>query len=249
MAAALAPVNSLLAVLPRRDYRRLLTGLERVELTFGEVLYQPGEMIRHVYFPNDSLVSLLTLVEGRLALEVGLVGSEGMVGVPLALGVSTTSVRALVQGSGTAMRMDASLFRSLLPRCIPLQRALHRYADLLMSQVTQTAACNRFHVVEARLARWLLMTRDRVRLKQFRLTQEFLANMLGVQRVGVTRAAGDLKRRNLITYSRGTIRIIDPGGLQAAACGCYEAVRPARPPRGGRLNRSTAAITGSIQHG
>ncbi|MGH8660922.1 MAG: Crp/Fnr family transcriptional regulator, partial [Burkholderiales bacterium] len=197
--------NSLLAALPRRDYLRLLAGLEPVALTFGEVLYEPGQPIRHVYFPNDSVVSLLTLVDGRLALEVGLVGREGMVGIPLALGVGVTSVRALVQGAGTAMRMEAARFRRVFPRCAPLQRVLHHYAHVLMAQVTQTAACNRFHVVEARLARWLLMTRDRVRSPQFRLTQEFLAHMLGVRRVGVTNAAGALQRRNLISYRRGNI--------------------------------------------
>lgn len=229
--AGTAPVaNSLLAALPRTQYQRLAAGLEPVALTFGEVLYEPGQIIRHVYFPIDSLVSLLTLVDGHLALEVGLVGREGIVGIPLALGVEVTSVRALVQGSGTAMRMDAARFRREFPRCAALRRELHRYAHVLMAQVSQTAACNRFHVVEARLARWLLMTHDRVRSEQFQLTQEFLAHMLGVRRVGVTQAAGALQRRRLISYSRGRIRILDRGGLQAAACHCYEIVGKAHEP-------------------
>ena len=248
--------NSLLAALPRRDYLRLRAGLEPVALNFGEVLYDPGQPIRHVYFPNDSLVSLLTLVDGHLALEVGLVGREGMVGIPLALGVGVTSVRALVQGGGTAMRMEAARFRKEFPRSAPLQRLLHHYAHVLMAQVTQTAACNRFHVVEARLARWLLMTRDRVRSARFRLTQEFLAHMLGVRRVGVTNAAGALQRRKLISYRRGDIRILDQDGLEAASCTCYEALREARAPayggksaaRRGDPGISTRATTGSIHH-
>lgn len=181
--------------------------------------------IRHVYFPNDSLVSLLTIVDEHMALEVGLVGREGMVGVPLALGMNHSSVRSLVQGSGVAMRMKAERFREELRRNSPLQQVLHRYVHVLMAQITQTAACNRFHRVEARLARWLLMTRDRMQSDQFRLTQEFLAHMLGVRRVGVTKAAGALQRRNLISYSRGEISILDGGGLEATACQCYQVVK------------------------
>ncbi|MGQ0523648.1 MAG: Crp/Fnr family transcriptional regulator [Betaproteobacteria bacterium] len=220
--------NSLLAAVPRKDYQRLLGGLEPVTLPFGKVLYEPGDSIRHVYFPNNSLVSLLTLADGHLALEVGMVGREGMVGTPMSLGIDVSPVRALVQGSGTAMRMTAARFRKALRQSPPLQRALHRYVHLLMVQVTQTAACNRFHVVEARLARWLLMTRDRVRSDQFRLTQAFLAHMLGVRRVGVTKAAGGLQRRKLISYSRGIIRILNQKGLEAASCRCYETVKGAQ---------------------
>jgi CRP-like cAMP-binding protein len=220
--------NSLLAALPRKDYQRLLAGLELVTLTFGKVLYEPGDSIRHVYFPNNSLVSLLTLADGHLALEVGMVGPEGMVGTPMSLGINVSPVRALVQGSGTAMRMTAVRFRKALRQSPPLQQALYRYIHALMVQVTQTAACNRFHVVEARLARWLLMTRDRVRANRFRLTQEFLAHMLGVRRVGVTKAAGALQRRKLIRYSRGNITILDEKGLEAASCRCYETVKSAQ---------------------
>jgi len=217
--------NNLLASLPRKDYLRLLAGCEPVALTFGEVVYEPGKPIRHIYFPNDALVSLLTLADGHLALEVGMVGPEGMVGTPVPLGINVSSVRALVQGSGTAMRMTTARFRKEFHNCPPLQRALYRYIHVLMAQVTQTAACNRFHVVEARLARWLLMTRDRVRANQFRLTQEFLAHMLGVRRVGVTKAASALQQRKLIHYSRGEISILDDKGLEAAACRCYQVVK------------------------
>jgi len=162
--------NSLLAALPREDYQLLFASLEPITLTFGEVLYRPGEPIRHVYFPTDSLVSLLTLAEGHQALEVGLVGREGMLGIPLALGVSDSPVRALVQGSGIALRMTSAHFRSEFQQSVFLQREVYRYTYELMVQMTQTAACNRFHRVEARLARWLLMTRDRVQSNQFHLT-------------------------------------------------------------------------------
>jgi len=219
-----AAANSLLAALPRKEYQRLLSRLEPVKLTFGEVLYEPGKPIRHVYFPTDSLVSLLTLVEGHMALEIGLVGREGMLGIPVALGIKDSPVRALVQGTGTALRMTSPHFRSEYRKCELLRRELNRYIHERIVQITQTAACNRFHPVEGRLARWLLMTRDRLRSNQFRLTQELLGNMLGVLRVAVTNAAGDLQRRKLISYSRGNISILDGNGLEAAACRCYRIV-------------------------
>ena len=217
--------NSLLAALPRRDYQRLLTGLEPVTLTFGEILYEPGKRIRHVYFPSDSLVSLLTLVEGHMALEIGLVGREGMLGIPVALGIDDSPVRALVQGNGTALRMTSAHFRSEYGKYGPLHRELNRYIHERLVQITQTAACNRFHPVEARLARWLLMTRDRMGTNHFHHTHELLGNMLGVLRVAVTKAAGALQRRKLISYSRGEINILDGKGLEAAACRCYEIVK------------------------
>ena len=162
MLAPHAPVqNHLLAALPRKDYQRLLARLEPVKLTFGEVLYEPGKTIRHVYFPGTSLVSLLTLADGHLALETGLLGRDGMVGIPLVLGHDESSVRALVQGTGTAMRMASAHFREEFRLSLPLQQELYGYTHTLMAQISQTAACNRFHVVETRLARWLLMTHDR----------------------------------------------------------------------------------------
>ena len=216
--------NSLLAALPGKNYRRLLSGLELVELKFGDVLYESGQKIRHVYFPGNSLVSLLTVVDGRMALEVGMVGREGMVGLPLALGTDVSPVRALVQGAGTALRMSAARFSREILKSPQLQQGVHRYANALMAQVSQTAACNRFHLVVARLARWLLMTRDRLRSSEFRLTHEFLAHMLGVRRVGVTTAARTLQARKLIVYRRGQIRILDHKGLEAVACECYALV-------------------------
>ena len=225
-AASLAPAaNSLLAALPRSHYRSLLAHLEPVTVTFGEVLYSPGEPIHHVYFPTDSLVSLLTVVDGHMALEIGLVGREGMLGIPLVLGIDDSPVRALVQGSGTALRMRSAPFLGKFKQSVPLQKEIHRYVHERMVQITQTAACNRFHVVEARLARWLLMTRDRMRSDQFRLTQELLGCMLGVLRVAVTKAAGALQQRKLISYHRGEISILDGQGLEAAACRCYQVVK------------------------
>ena len=219
------PANSLLAALPRKLYQSLLPGLAPVTLKFGQVLYDPGEVIQKVYFPGNCVVSLLTLVKDQLALEVGLVGREGMVGVPVALGIDLSPVRALVQGAGSALQMSAARLRRELDRNPPLRRVLYRYTNALMSQITQTAACNRFHTVTARLARWLLMTRDRVQSANIHLTHVFLSHMLGVRRVGVTEAASVLQRKKLIEYSRGRIRILDHGGLEAASCPCYELVR------------------------
>jgi len=220
--------NRLLAALPAKVYERLLAGLEPVKLTYGEVLYEPGEQMRHVYFPSDCVVSLLTVVEGHRALEVGLVGREGMVGSRLALGATTASVRALVQGTGQAVRMKSARFLQELHRSPALQRALLHFTDALMIQVTQTAACNRFHMVAARLARWLLMTRERLPSGEFHLTQEFLADMLGVRRAGVTAAASALQRRKLIRYRRGAITILDQKGLEATSCSCYQHVKVMR---------------------
>ena len=217
--------NHLLAAVPRQAHSRLLNGLEQVSLSYGEVLYEPAEPIRHVYFPVDCLVSLLTTVDKQRSLEVGMVGNEGMVGMPMALGIGNSAVRALVQGSGSALRMTSARFRAELKKNLPLQRALFRYTHLLMAQISQTAACNRFHEAEARLARWLMMTSDRLHADEFRLTHEFLAHMLGVRRVGVTQAARILQRKNLIDYSRGHIRILDRKGLEAAACTCYRIVK------------------------
>ena len=217
--------NSLLAAVPRKEYRRLLARLEPVTLSFGEVLYEPGETIRHVYFPGASLVSLLTLADGHLAMEVGLIGRDGMVGIPLVLGHDVSSVRALVQGTGTALRIASADFLREFRLSPPLQHELYRYTHALMAQISQTAACNRFHVVEARLARWLLMTHDRVKSDHFHMTHEFLGHMLGVRRVGVTKAAQMLQKRKLIGYSRGEITVLDRTGLEGAACACYGIVK------------------------
>ena len=213
--------NRLLAALPAKDYAQLASGLESVTLTHGEVLYEPGEPMREVYFPNNCLVSLLTLVEDHRALEVGLVGREGMIGARLALGAAKSSVRALVQGTGTAMKMNAKRFLREFRRSPALQSVLLQFTDRLMVQISQTAACNHFHLVEARLARSLLMTAERMRSAEFHLTHEFLAVMLGVRRVGVTMAASALQRRGFIRYRRGNITILDQQGLETACCPCY----------------------------
>ena len=217
--------NRLLAALPRKDYQNLLPFLEPVKLAFEEVLYEPHTRIRHVYFPNDCFVSMLTTVDVNRAAEVGLVGSEGMIGLPVALGAAVSPFRAMVQGGGTAMRMKVADFRRDFSTSNALRRELFLFTHLLMIQIAQTAACNRFHVVQKRMARWLLMTRDRVNSNEFRITQDFLALMLGVRRVGITGAAGSLQERKLIGYRRGTVTILNQRGLEAAACGCYKTVK------------------------
>lgn len=219
------PVNRLLGALPRREAQRLLAACEAITLELGEVLYEPGTRIGHVYFPTDSFISLLVTVDGTAELEVGMVGNEGMLGTPLILGVEVSSLRALVQGAGPAWRLNAAAFARQLDRHPVLRRALHRYLQVRMSQLAQTAACTRFHVVEERLARWLLMTQDRAHGAEFHVTHEFLAYMLGVRRVGVTRAANALQQRRLISYHRGEVTILDRAGMEAAACGCYRADR------------------------
>lgn len=216
-----AAENHLLAVLPRKERLHLLSGCEQVELVFGTVLSTPGEKIQHVYFPTNSFISLMTRVDAHSSLEVALVGSEGMYGIPLMLGVDVSSLHAVVQGAGPAWRMEAELFYRELAASNVLQQCLNRYIYVLISQLAQTAACTRFHVVEERLARWLLMTRDRAHSTEFHLTHEYLAHMLGVRRVGVTKAAGSLQKKKLISYRRGEVKINDIQGLEAASCKCY----------------------------
>jgi CRP-like cAMP-binding protein len=217
--------NHLLGALPRKDYQKLLPVLEPVKLEFGEILYESHSQIRHVYFPIDCFVSMLTTVDAGRAAEVGLIGSEGMIGVPMALGVAVSPFRAVVQGGGTAMRLKTVDFRRNFGNSAALKREVFLFTHLLMIQVAQTAACNRFHVVTQRMARWMLMTRDRVNSNEFRITQEFLALMLGVRRVGVSAAMCRLRERKLIVYRRGTVTILDYEGLIAAACVCYKTVK------------------------
>ena len=217
--------NRLLAALPQTEYRRLLPELEEVTLPFAHVLYEPGERIRHVYFPNESIVSLLAEVTAHSPLEVGLIGSEGMAGISVFMGVDASPHRAIVQGAGTAMQMEATRLQTVSGRAGSLRRLLHLYAHSLLTQVSRTAACNRFHTVDARLARWLLMTADRSGADGFRLTQDFISNMLGVRREGVNKAAGILQKDELITYSRGQIKLLDRAGLEAIACECYRIIK------------------------
>lgn len=219
--------NQLLAALPGPDLARLAPMLEQVQIEVGEVLSEPAAQIRHIYFPHDSLISLLGVAEGRMTLEVGLVGREGMLGATVALGHEISQVRAIVQRAGSASRMDSAQFRTEFARNPSLQRVLYRYTDTLLAQAIQIAVCSRFHVLEARLARSLLITRDRLQSDKFHLTHEFLAHALGVRRVGVTKAASALQQQGLIIYSRGNIEILDVPGLAAASCKCYEIVKDA----------------------
>ncbi len=216
--------NGLLAKLPGPVRRQVLARCEQVEIGSATVLCEPGDRIRHVFFPIDSFISLITPSAGGAAsLEIRLVGDEGAMGLSLMLGVNVAPFRALVQGAGQTWRMEAADFMGEIDQSPALRLKLSRYLYVTMVQLAQTAACTRFHVVEARLARWLLMTRDRAHSDRFCVTHESLAYMLGVRRVGITRAASSLQRRNLIRYDRGKLRVLDGRGLESAACGCYAA--------------------------
>jgi CRP-like cAMP-binding protein len=221
------PENRLLASLPQRDARPLLDQCEPVELEVGEVVHEANARIRSVFFPTGSFISLMVSVDDASRLEVGLVGNEGVLGLPLVLGVHVSPLQAVVQGPGPAWRVGARAFLFVLGRRPALRRALHRYLQVTMSQLSHAAACTRFHMVEQRLARLLLMTQDRAQADQLHVTHEFLAAMLGVRRVGVTNAARALQARELIRYRRGELRILDRAGMEAASCGCYRADRQA----------------------
>lgn len=203
------------------DRMQLLGDAPPIGLALSETLIESGDRIHHVYFPIDSIVSLITPGGDRAQLEIGLVGNEGMLGVPLLLGIPMSPLRALVQGSGRAWRIDAARFVRVIETHATIRIALNRYLYVFLAQLMQTATCTRFHLVEARLARWLLMTRDRAHANQFHVTHEFLAYMLGVRRVGITSAASALQRRKLIRYQRGDVAVLDVGGLEDAACPCY----------------------------
>jgi CRP-like cAMP-binding protein len=223
MSAATPVVNLLIDGLPRQDRKRILERCETVDLIFGDVLCEQDAPIEHVYFPLRGFISLVALLGDGQNLEMGLVGNEGLLGVTLVLGVKQARLRAVVQGAGTALRMTAGQFKRQLRDSPALRGRLNRYLYVLLAQQSQTAGCNRFHQVEPRLARWLLMTHDRAHADEFLLTHQFLAEMIGVQRSAVTIAAGVMKKRNLIEYSRGKIVILSRSGLEAASCKCYEA--------------------------
>jgi CRP-like cAMP-binding protein len=213
--------NHLIELLPRNDRTRLLRVCEPVDLTLEQVLSGAGKPAPYAYFPRSSFISLVAPIDGKPMLEVGMVGREGMLGAHLALGVPVAPFHSIVQGAGAAWRIGSIPLGKELHRSAPLQRCLNRYLYVLMSQLAASAACLRFHQIGPRLARWLLMTQDRAHADAFRVTHEFLSYMLGVRRVGITEAAGDLQRRELIQYRRGQLQVLDRKGLEAAACGCY----------------------------
>jgi CRP-like cAMP-binding protein len=215
--------NRLLAALPCKDRQHLVSGCEPVDLVHGNVICELGEIIPYVYFPINSFISLMMPIDSDRELKVGLIGNEGMLGIPIMLRVNVAPFHAMVQGAGSALRIAAPLFLHKLEQSPALQQHMNRYIYVLMSQLAQTAACNRFHVVEERLARLLLMIHDRAHSEKFHITQESLAQMLGVRRVGVTKAASLLQKKNLISYSRGDINIRNIIGLEAASCRCYQA--------------------------
>lgn len=217
--------NQLLDNLPANERYAFMTACETVELTFGEVLVEPEERVTHVYFPLDGFISLIVILDDDNRLEVAMAGREGMMGISLVLDIDIEEapLRALVQGVGSALRMEAASFQQLLLNSPVLHHRLKRYLYVVMNQFARSAACNHFHQVEARLARWLLMTQDRAGSDRLRLTHEFLAMMLGVRRAGVTLAAIALQTRGLIRYHRGEITVLDRPGLIEASCGCYTA--------------------------
>jgi CRP-like cAMP-binding protein len=215
-----SPGNHLLAALPRAERERLLDAAEPVRLGLREVIARRGERMSHAYFPSTAFLSR-TVSADRGPLEVGLVGFEGFLGLPLAWGVEVSPFDAVVQGDGEALRLPARVFRRDMERSKALRRVMLRYGHVAMTQLAQNVVCHRFHVVEQRLARWLLMSADRARSLNFTVTHAFLAMILGVRRVGVTEAAGHLSDRGLIEYARGRMVIRDRRALQAAACPCY----------------------------
>jgi CRP-like cAMP-binding protein len=212
-------------LLPRPDIERLRPHLEAVPVGVKEVIYEPNGPIKHVYFPTGCVISLVTYLKDGSAVEMATIGLEGMVGLPIFLGTDTMPSRAFGQVPGDALRITAAAFTAAIKQNGPLVRVLNRYTQALFNQVAQTTACNRVHLVEQRCARWLLQTHDRVGSDQFLLTQEFLAQMLGVRRSGVSAAAGLLQKAGLIRYARGRITVLDRPGLESAACECYGIIK------------------------
>jgi CRP-like cAMP-binding protein len=217
--------NRILTSLSRETLDRLLAHLEQVDLTLGMILFNPFEPIRYVYFPQRATVSLVNILEDGSTVEVAVVGSEGMIGLPLFLGTEISPQQAIVQVADGGLRMKARDFKDLIGQNDQLKTILLRYTQALMTQIAQTATCNRLHTIEERLARWLLLTQDRMEAETFNLTQEFIATMLGSRRAGVTVAAGALQRAGLIKYRRGEITVVDREGLEDASCECYKIVK------------------------
>lgn len=217
--------NRLLAALPREEYGRIIPHLGHVSFKLGEVVYESGVQMEHIYFPTTAIISLLYLMENGASAEMGMAGREGLVGVALFMGGNTMPNRAVVQSAGGAARMRAQVLRDEFARGGAFQRLLLRYTQALLTQMSQTAVCNRLHAIEQQLCRWLLLSHDRLDSDELVLTQELIANMLGVRREGVTAAAGRLQEQGLISYVRGRIQVLDRGGLEASACECYKVVK------------------------
>lgn len=215
------PVNGLLAYLARNDRDHVTGACEAIDLIYGQEVCGPGDRIRHVYFPTDSFVSMIAPAGASESLEVGMVGSEGMFGITVLLDVRTSALAGVVQGSGPALRMSAARFGRMAGERASFRRILNRYLYVLTAQLAQTAACNRFHHLDARMARWLLMTQDRAHAPTFHLTHKFLAYMLGVRRAGVTEAAGRLQVHGHIQYAHGELTILNRPALEVASCACY----------------------------
>jgi CRP-like cAMP-binding protein len=217
--------NYLLTVLPADEYARLFPYLELVFLPLGTVLYEPGVQLRHAYFPTTAIVSLLYVMENGASTEIAVIGNEGIVGISLFMGGETTTNRAVVQSAGHAYRLKRQLLKDEFEHVVPMQHLLLRYTQALLTQMAQTAVCNRHHSLDQQLCRWLLLSLDRLPLNELVMTQELIANMLGVRREGVTEAAGNLQRAGLIEYHRGHITVLDRAGLEARACECYAVVK------------------------
>ncbi|MGR9108830.1 MAG: Crp/Fnr family transcriptional regulator [Gammaproteobacteria bacterium] len=217
--------NRLLGALPDEVYERLHPHLENVPLSLGQVIYESGEQLEHIYFPTTCIVSLLYLMENGTSAEIGVVGNEGVVGIALFMGGETTPNRAVVQSAGLTLKLRLGVLKEEFRRGGPFQQLLLRYTQALITQMSQTAVCNRLHTVDQQLCRWLLLSHDRLDSDELTMTQELIANMLGVRREGVTVAAGRLQAAGLIQYHRGHITVLDRPGLEARACECYQVVR------------------------
>jgi CRP-like cAMP-binding protein len=217
--------NQLLAALPAEDYERLLAHLEFVRLPLGLVVFESGRKLRHLYFPASGIVSLLYAMENGVSTEIAVIGNEGVVGIALFMGGESTPSRAVVQSAGYAYRLKAAVLKAEFERGGPLQHLLLRYTQALIAQMTQTAVCNRHHAVDQQLCRWLLLSLDRLPSNELAMTQELIANMLGVRREGVTEAAGKLQAAGLIHYSRGHITVLDRPKLEKQVCECYAVVK------------------------
>jgi CRP-like cAMP-binding protein len=217
--------NRLLAALPDAEWKRWLPQLEPVDMPLGQVLYEPGSRLAHVYFPTTSIVSLLYVMEDGASAEIAVVGNEGIVGISLFMGGESTPSRALVQSAGKGLRLRADVMLQEFNRAGPVLHLLLRYTQALITQMAQTAVCNRHHSVDQQLCRWLLLSLDRLDTNDLVMTQELIANMLGVRREGVTEAAGHLQHAGLIHYRRGHITVIDRAGLEQRTCECYAVVK------------------------